>query len=155
MRLRPVIDQRDDGVSKAVIAQDKDNQAFVSVLVKRIVESDSRTQLMDELCPKQGVGFTPIIERSKEIIKQQGNAELFERCGLSNKVHCEHLLNVCASRDTFSVVVAAQLSVPIQTPTVVEQMRREIRQTFELWTTPRVVSYQGSEQRSQIQHQNS
>ena len=67
MRLTSGVDQRCDGVSKAVIAQDKEKQALVSILVKRIMESNNKTQLVDELFPK-GLRFTHFSERSKQII---------------------------------------------------------------------------------------
>ena len=49
MRVKPAIDQRFDGVSKEVLEQDQDKQAFVSFLVKRIMESDNKRELMKEL----------------------------------------------------------------------------------------------------------
>ena len=66
MRLKPVIYQQHGGVSEAVMAQDKDKQPFASIFVKRITESDNKTQLMDEIFPKEEVRCTPCSERSSQ-----------------------------------------------------------------------------------------
>ena len=50
------------------------------------MERERERELMEELFPKDGVTITPISERSKEIIKHQGNVEMFKICELSNKV---------------------------------------------------------------------
>ena len=52
-KIELVIDQRYDGVSKEAVERDQDREAFVSSLAKRIVESDNKTQLMDELFAKE------------------------------------------------------------------------------------------------------
>ena len=83
MKLKPASDQRYHGICKEAIDQDQDKQALVFILVKK---NYGKRELMEELFPKDGVTITPISERSKEIIKHQGNVEMFKICELSNKV---------------------------------------------------------------------
>ena len=141
------------GISKEAVEQDQDKQALVSLLLKRIMESDNRTQLMDELF-SGGVRFTPISECSKEIIMEQGNVEAFETLELSNKVQCEHCLMYVPSGHVFCGCGRAAFHT---TPNIVivEQRQRKIKQKIELLKTPAFVLIKGYDQRSTIQHQNS
>ena len=116
-RLKPVIDQRFDGVSEEAIEQDQDRQAFVSMLVKRSVEADNENELMEELFPKEGATFTPISEPSK----QQGNVEMFEICELLNEVQCEHCRkNVPSGHENCGCGRAVGCTNP--NPVIVEQL---------------------------------
>ena len=46
--------------------------------------------LMEELLADEGAKFTPIGDRSKQIMKEQGIIEAFEILELSNEVQCQH-----------------------------------------------------------------
>ena len=91
-RLKPVFDQRSDGMSKEAVEQNQDRQAPISVLVSRVVGLSKKKELMKEFFPDEGAKFTRTTDRSKQIVKDQGNIEAFEILELSNKVQCQHCL---------------------------------------------------------------
>ena len=54
MRLKPVIDQRFDGISQEAVEQDKDRQVFIYFLVNPIMESARKKELKGEIFANDG-----------------------------------------------------------------------------------------------------
>ena len=118
-----------NGMSKEVTEQDHDKPALVFILVKIITESSNKRELMEDLFLQDGVKFTPISERSKEIMKQQGNVDMFDICEHSNKVQCEHCRKYVPSGHVYCGCGRAVV--------------RKTKQRFELLTTPEFVLIKG------------
>ena len=85
---------------------------------------------MDGLLPDGGAKLTPIRNRSKQIMKEKGNLEAFEILELSNEAECEHCPTYVSSGHVYCDCGRAA-----QSPVIVEQLQRKIRQKFELLTT--------------------
>ena len=98
MRLEPGIDQRSDGIAEEAIEQGQDRQALISMLVKELWNPSTRKEL--PVFPKGGATCTPMSERSKQIILEHGNVEMFEICELSSKAQCVHRIHL--PQHTFS-----------------------------------------------------
>ena len=54
------------------------------------MNSSKKKEQMEDVFPEEGKKFTPINDRSRQIIKEQGNVKVFELRELLNEVQCEH-----------------------------------------------------------------
>ena len=77
--LNPVVDQRFDGIPPAVVDEDLARQELVPQLVRQVLHSPQKHELLQELFPEERRIFTP---ESKE----QSNVEAFEHLDLTNKI---------------------------------------------------------------------
>ena len=77
LRLNPVVDQRFDGLPKGVVHQDQARQKLISHLVRQVLNSPKKHELMQELFPEGSI-FTPISYQPKKVTKEQGNVEAVE-----------------------------------------------------------------------------
>ena len=82
------IDFRVSGLPHAVVKQAEDSR--VRELVKKIENHPHRQALQDDL--QQNNACNPFSEKSKKIIKDMGNVELFELCETIPTVQCSECL---------------------------------------------------------------
>ena len=82
------IDFRVSGLPHAVVKQAENSR--VRELVKQIASHPRRQALQDDL--QQNNAYNPFSEKSKKMIKDMGNVELFELCETIPKVQCKERL---------------------------------------------------------------
>ena len=82
------IDFRVSGLPHAVVKQAENSR--VRELVKKIENHPHRQALQDDL--QQNDAYNPFSEKSKKMIKDMGNVELFELCETIPKVQCKECL---------------------------------------------------------------
>ena len=82
------IDFRVSGLPHAVVKQTENSR--VRELVKKIENHPHRQALQDDL--QQNNASNPFSEKSKKMIKDMGNVELFELCETPPKVQCKEYL---------------------------------------------------------------
>ena len=82
------IDFRASGLPHAVVKQAENSR--VRELVKKIENNPHRQALQDDL--QQNNAHNPFSEKSKKMIKDMGNVELFELCETIPKVQCKECL---------------------------------------------------------------
>ena len=90
---------------------------------------------MQEFFPVEGMNFTRITDRPRQIMKEQGNVEAFEILELSNEVQCQHCHTYMSSGHVHRSC-GLSLVHTIPKPVIVAQIQSNIRQKFELLTTP-------------------
>ena len=100
--------------SKEAVEPDQDRQSDISMFVNRATRSSIMKELMEELLADEGAKFTPIGDRSKQIMKEQGIIEASEILELSNEVQCQHCFFNYMPQDTYIAVVDVQSCEPIQ-----------------------------------------
>ena len=82
------IDFRVSGLPHAVVKQAENSS--VRELVKQIENHPHRQALQDDL--QQNNAYNPFSEKSKKMIEDMGNVELFQLCETSPKVQCSECL---------------------------------------------------------------
>ena len=82
------IDFRVSGLPHAVVKQAENSR--VRELVKKIESHPHRQDLQADL--QQSNAYNPFSEKSKKMIRDMGNVELFELCETIPKVHCSECL---------------------------------------------------------------
>ena len=82
------IDFRVPGLSHAVVKEAE--HLRVQELVKRIENHPHREALQADL--QQNNVYNPFSKKSKDMIRELGNVELFELCETFSKVQCSHCL---------------------------------------------------------------
>ena len=139
-----MIDQRFDGISKEAVEQDQDRQALISHLVNQGMNS-SKKELMQELFSEEGKKLTLVSDRSRQIIKDQGNVEALGLLELSNKVQCRDCHRYMTSGHVYCncgrTLVYANLD-----PVFEKQIKRNVKEKFDLLPTERTKS------RKEVEH---
>ena len=82
------IDFRVSGLPHALVKQAENSR--VRELVKKIESHPHRQDLQDDL--QQNNAYNPFSEKSKKMIKDMGNIELFELCETIPEVQCKECL---------------------------------------------------------------
>ena len=82
------IDTRVSGLPHAVVKQAENSR--VRELVKKIENHPHRQALQEDV--QQNNAYNPFSEKSKKMIKDMGNVELFELCETIPKVQCSECL---------------------------------------------------------------
>ena len=82
------IDFRISGLPHSVVKQAENSR--VRELVKKIENHPHRQDLQGDL--QQNNAYNPFCEKSKKMIKEMGNVELFELCETNPKVQCKECL---------------------------------------------------------------
>ena len=82
------IDFRVSGLTHAVVKQAENFR--VRELVKKIENHPHRQSLQADL--QQGNAYNPFSEKSKKMIRDMGNVELFELCETNPEVQCKECL---------------------------------------------------------------
>ena len=82
------IDFRVSGLPHAVVKQVENSR--VRELVKKIVSHSHRQALQQDL--QQSNAYNPFSEKSKKMIQDMGNVELFELCETIPKAQCKECL---------------------------------------------------------------
>ena len=82
------VDFRVSGLPHAVVKQAENSRA--RELVKKIENHPHRQALQDDL--QQNLAYNPLSEKSKKMIKDMGNVDLFELCETILDVQCKECL---------------------------------------------------------------
>ena len=84
--------------------------------------------------PEEGKTFAPISDRSRQIIKDQGDVEAFELLELSDKVQCTHCQR-CVTSSHVCCSCERTLVYLNPNPAIEEEIKRNMMQKFDLLTT--------------------
>ena len=90
LRLEPKVDHRFDGSSKEVVDHDQPRHEQISSLIRQVLQSPKKQELVPELSPEEGRKFTPVSDQASKVIKEQGNVEALEHLDLTDKIKCTH-----------------------------------------------------------------
>ena len=73
---------------KEAVGQDEARHSLTSHLIRQVMNSSKKQELLLELLLEEGRTFAPGSEQSKNIVKEQSNVEAIEVLERTNKEQC-------------------------------------------------------------------